>query len=220
MLVNIKTFDAPPICENEVLRYSGCKDADEGVLQLVKSCIAEAKDKLVYKVCFCESDVSVDGDSCEFEGFTVKSRGLAVNLKSSLRAVIFGATVGTELDRLISRYSGVYPSKSVVLHAFGAERIEALCDAFCSWYEAEKGVRLTRRFSPGYGDLSLEVQRDIFRSLECEKRIGLYLSDSLLMIPSKSVTAFSGVAEEGQAEDKISKCSLCKNQNCAYRREI
>ena len=50
----------------------------------------------------------------------------------------------------------------------------------------EKGLYLRPRFSPGYGDFALEYQKDIFRMLECEKRIGITLTEGNLMMPSKS----------------------------------
>jgi cobalamin-dependent methionine synthase I len=78
----------------------------------------------------------------------------------------------------------------------GSERIEALCDALCAeWKEdyASRGFVLRPRFSAGYGDLPLTLQNDIFESLQCSKHIGLTLCDSLLMSPTKSVTAIVGV---------------------------
>ena len=48
------------------------------------------------------------------------------------------------------------------------------------------------RFSPGYGDFPLTAQRDIFAILDCPKRIGLSLNQSLLLSPTKSVTAVIG----------------------------
>jgi len=52
---------------------------------------------------------------------------------------------------------------------------------------------LTRmRFSPGYGDLSLENQKLFFKALELEK-MGMKLTESLMMFPEKSVTAIAGV---------------------------
>ena len=76
----------------------------------------------------------------------------------------------------------------------GMERIEALCDAFCKDLSMEYGA-LTPRFSPGYGDLPLDIQRSVFRFLEPEIKIGLTLSESLIMCPSKSVTAFVGILD-------------------------
>ena len=120
------------------------------------------------------------------------SRDLAKNLDGCEHAVVFCATVGHGIDRLIRKYSVVSPAKAVVLQGLGAERIEALCDLFCAELEAN-GSTTRPRFSPGYGDLSLELQRDIFRLLDCQRQIGVTLGDSLLMSPSKSVTAIIGV---------------------------
>ena len=57
----------------------------------------------------------------------------------------------------------------------------------------EQGFKLHSRFSPGYGDVQLEVQRHFFSLLPCTQRIGLTLTDSLVMAPEKSVTAFIGM---------------------------
>jgi cobalamin-dependent methionine synthase I len=51
---------------------------------------------------------------------------------------------------------------------------------------------MKRRFSPGYSDMSLEMQKKIFKLLKPEN-IGINLSPSCLMIPEKSVTAFVGI---------------------------
>ena len=72
------------------------------------------------------------------------------------------------------------------------------------------------RFSPGYGDLSLEMQRDIFRVLDCPRKIGLTLNESLLMSPSKSVTAIIGISGEEYQQEK-NKCGVCQNSDCAFR---
>ena len=55
------------------------------------------------------------------------------------------------------------------------------------------GKTLAARFSPGYGDLPLEFQREIFRALDVPRRIGVSLGSSCLMSPSKSVTAIVGI---------------------------
>jgi 5-methyltetrahydrofolate--homocysteine methyltransferase len=71
--------------------------------------------------------------------------------------------------------------------------VRELCDEFCKDIKAELNVNLKPRFSPGYGDLDLSCQKDIFKLLDCSKKIGLTLNDSLLMSPTKSVTAFVGI---------------------------
>ena len=83
-----------------------------------------------------------------------------------------------------------------MMQAVGTERIEALCDRFFEDLKTEYG-RIKPRFSPGYADLSLNTQRYIFSLLDCPRRIGIFLNQSLLMSPSKSVTAFVGIVDKG-----------------------
>ena len=184
-----KTYSPPPFCEKEILRYAGCKSADSEISALLKSCIDEVRDKLVYKVCYRTLPVSIDGDYCDFGAFGLCSENLAATLSGCKKVIIFAATIGVEIDRLIAKYGRISPSKAVIIQAIGAERIEALCNTFC----ADIGKDTTPRFSPGYGDLPLDAQRQIFAILDCSRQIGLTLNDSLLMSPTKSVTAFIGI---------------------------
>ncbi|MBQ8003736.1 MAG: Vitamin B12 dependent methionine synthase activation subunit [Oscillospiraceae bacterium] len=163
------------------------------MLELFHSCVDEAEPFLIYKVCYCVLDAKVHNAVCDFGYFSVQSEKLAKNLSGCERVILFAATVGTVLDRLIAKYSRLSPSRAVMLQALGTERVESLCDMFCMDFEIENNTVLKPRFSPGYGDLSLDVQNDIFSVLNCQKNIGIYLNDSLLMSPSKSVTAFAGI---------------------------
>lgn len=185
-----KTYETLPFNKREILRYASCKEADETLIALLESCLEEVRDKLTYKVCYGTFPVTIEGAFCDFGAFQIRSESLAKNLAGCREAVLFAATVGVELDRLIARYSRIAPSKALLFQAIGAERVEALCDAFCQELGATKP-----RFSPGYGDLPLAVQSQLFAVLDCGRRIGLTLNDSLLMSPSKSVTAFVGKNE-------------------------
>ena len=188
--VYTKAYIAPQINKREILRYLGARDDVPEISALVDECIAEAEAALSYKVCFCEVDILRDGDTLALGAVKTSSEALNKNLLGCERAVIFAATVGVSLDRLIARYSVLSPSKAVVFDAIGAERVEALCDEFSTDIASECETR--PRFSPGYGDFPLEAQKDIFALLDCPRKIGLALNESLLMSPSKSVTAIIG----------------------------
>lgn len=191
-VIKLRTFDEPPFDEGEILRYSGCQKGDGETLKLVHSCTLEAAEAFSYKVCYTKVPVAVNGDNCDFGSFCVRSKDLAKNLSGCRTAIVFAATVGFGIDRLITRYTRLSPAKALVFQAFGAERIEALCDAFCGDLEKEYG-HLRPRFSPGYGDVPLGVQKDIFALIDPPRKIGLCLNESLLMAPTKSVTAFVGI---------------------------
>ena len=216
-MISVKNYTEPPICEKEILRYAGCKSSEEELLQLLHDCLEEARPRLNYKVCYIELPVSIAEDVCDFGCMKVQSKDLVKNLQGCEKAILFGATVGVEIDRLIAKYSRISPTKALMFQAIGAERIEALCDAFCEEIENE-----TRpRYSPGYGDVPLTIQQEVFAILNCGKNIGLVLNDSLLMSPSKSVTAFVGVGESqahtANNEHQLNKCAVCNNIDCLYR---
>jgi hypothetical protein len=147
----------------------------------------------------------------------VPSAALARNLAGCKRAILFAATVGLEVDRLIARYSRLQPVKGLMFQAIGTERVEALCDAFCADMDCRMGGGLRRRFSPGYGDLPLELQNNIFRVLDCSKTIGLTLNGSLLMSPTKSVTAIAGIADAPEENHREEKCAGCDKPECMFR---
>ena len=191
--VKTKEYVLPPVCIREVLRYSGCAEVTPDMEALANECAVEAREIFSPKICYGEFPVRMIGDDLDLGFARVSSRDLEKNLDGCDSAVVFCATVGHEIDRLIKKYGVISPAKAVVFQGLGAERIEALCDLFCADMEKERGGSLRPRFSPGYGDLPLEVQKDILTLLEAPKRIGLSLNDSLLMSPTKSVTAFAGI---------------------------
>ena len=215
-VVLTKTYPAPPLCEREILRYAGSPLADHETQNLLKQCLSIAEDKFVYKVCYCRLTVNILEDICDFGAFKVKSLKLSQNLKGCENVIVFGATVGVEIDRLIAKYSRISPAKALMLQAMGAERIEALCDTFCEDIKRDLKTNLKPRFSAGYGDLPLDTQKQIFNLLNCSKHIGLSLNDSLIMSPSKSVTAFVGL-DRNPEKTEANKCELCDSKNCAFR---
>ena len=140
-------------------------------------------------------DLKIKDALCDLGAFQVHSHDLSAHIAGCKRVILFAATIGASIDREIQKNSKLSPHRAYELQGEGAREIEHFCDALCETLAKEQSITLRTRFSPGYGDLSLEVQRDIFRVLEPAKHIGLCLNDSCVMSPSKSVTAFVGVEE-------------------------
>ena len=211
-------YSNAPVNVKEVARYSGAKTADENLKALIGDCYKECeKERAVnYAVCFTVTPVSVNGDETDFSVFTLKSKNLATALRGANSALIFACTIGMGVDRLIKKYSEIDPLRALIFQALGAERVETFIDVFIADYEKTHGVKLSPRFSAGYGDLDLTAQKDIFWLLNPQKHLGLTLNDSLIMSPSKSVTAIAGV--NGACANTEHKCQDCDKTNCAYRR--
>lgn len=220
--VLVKFYDEPEINYSEILRYSGAKETTQCFDALLKECLIELGGALSYKVCFAEIPLSLSGDVLDL-GFTrVKSADLKKNLANCSNFVLFAATVGLNIDRMIARYSRLSPAKALIFQAIGAERIEALVDCFNNEIteNAKKEGKYTKsRFSPGYGDLALDTQKEIFAYLDCPRKIGLTLNSSLLMSPTKSVTGIIGISDSPTCSNK-SSCPACSKKNCEFRRTL
>lgn len=180
----------PPSDIPTVLRYArGIPDA--ATEALLREIVREAESALDPRICYLDCPVTVTGDRVDFGCCQVESRDLAAHLQGYRRAILFAATIGAKADRLLTRFSTLSPAKELLADAYFSERIEALCDRFTARFNDPD-----RRFSPGYGDLPLEFQTVLFRVLDCPRNIGLTLGETLLMIPTKSVTAVIGRKEE------------------------
>ena len=191
--VRTVTVPVPPPNEREIRRYAGCP---EGADELLAVCLAEMQG-LNYRVCYRECAVTDTDKGLDLEFAVTRSADLCKALGGCSKVLLFAATVGQIPDRLIARYERLSPAKALWIQAIGAERVEALCDAFCRQQTAA-GVPLCPRFSPGYGDLPLTFQKAVFAALDCPRQLGITLNDSLLMVPSKSVTALAGIRTNGE----------------------
>lgn len=196
-ILQTRTVKEPDFSINEILRYGRCRDADENVLKLLDECLFEVKGKINCRVAYVVLPLKITAKLCDFSEIKLESEALARNLKGCEKAVIFAVTCGTELDRIISKYGRLSPTKALLFDAIGSERVEAIADGFTAELTKELNLKAKPRFSPGYGDLALNTQKAIFSLLQCEKNLGLYLNESLLMMPCKSVTAIAGLYKNG-----------------------
>ena len=211
------------ISRKEIRRYLGYgkNEGDETVNALIEECVREltaaASPKSISRVYPLEL---LDHDTIDFTVFKTRSRNLSRNLADCEQVILFAATLGAGVDVLLHKYTKLQMSKAVIMQAAAAAMIEEYCDEenrkLKQEYEDRK-LYLRPRFSPGYGDFPLECQRNITTVLETPKRIGIMLTDSLLMTPSKSVTAVMGVSGKPY-RCEIKGCESCVKTDCAYRR--
>lgn len=175
-----------------------------------------------YRITVAEKTVTLHAEN---EDVTFESEGLVRNLTGCCGAVLLAATIGPACDMLVRRASITSAADSAVYQAAGAAAIEAFLDDYNdklkTSYEA-RGLFLRPRFSPGYGDLKLEHQKDWFRLLDITKQIGIELTDSLLMVPTKSVTAIIGIGID-ETKTGCTGCTGCKGCNrhdtCEFSKE-
>lgn len=187
----IKTYERIPVNIGEAMRYSGCRKDVADVHVLMQQCIDELDGSAEFKVCYDIFDIKRTENALSFGLLTTESETVRAALYGCERVVVFGATAGFGYDRAIMKYSKISPLKALLIQGLGAERVESLCDAFCR--DIGREYRIRPRVSPGYGDIPLLIQKDIFQMLDLTKKAGITLNKKMLMTPSKSVTAFFGI---------------------------
>jgi hypothetical protein len=198
----ILTGKIEQVDRKETLRYLGYynhptpeRQSEGDMLEELKTLFDECEDNIIkaqsLKACYDIYDI-VWGQSLNLGFAKVESQALARNLEGCKKIVLFAATAGVGIDRLILKYEKLSPARAVVYQAMGAALIEQWCDKIHLGFQTDLGANKSR-FSCGYGDLPLTLQRDIFAALNVTKNIGITLSDNCFMTPTKSVTAIVGI---------------------------
>jgi len=217
------------INDKEVLRYLGYRgaQADDRVSSLVKEMIELFSANVVPKSVYGIWDFTPDSSPLTIGGMSVKSKNLCEHLEKCGRVALLAATLGTEADTLLRRFSVQDMEKAVIAQAVCAAMIEAYCDSIVDSITAEIESELsqkeepflypTTRFSPGYGDFDIAHQKEILNILNCS-RIALTLTDGYMLIPSKSVTAVIGFSQEKNRAGK--KCEYCADTQCKLREAV
>lgn len=138
--------------------------------------------------------VSICGDLVDLGFCRVESENLAYALASSREAFVFAITLGMGVDRLLARLSKTTVSALFIADAYASAYAEAAADRAQEILDSISKTK--KRFSPGYGDLPLDIQPRILSALNADRLLGITLTDGLLMKPQKSVTAIVGTENE------------------------
>lgn len=182
--------------KNEAFRYMGCKaDCNNDTLEEVyEKCKAEYKKTASYKAVMKKVPVTFKGENTVDLSFCeIQNESLYKNLSGCNSAYVFAVTSGIAVDRLIMRYSKISPAEAMVCDCLASSAIEVWCDRING--RVNELYKTKPRFSPGYGGMSLEYQKDVLSFLDAERKIGITLNGAFMMKPMKSVTAFIGVKE-------------------------
>lgn len=210
------------IKRSEILRYMQYHADNDisDVEELINTCIREFTAAAEYKACYSQFNIDICDDCIDFGFMKVTSSALATNLKGCHEVYAFAATTGIGAERLLNKYNHISPGRAFILDAIGSAAIEAFCDYLNTHLREkteESGHFLRPRFSPGYGDFPIDHQPDLLRVLDTNRKLNLTLTDSFLMVPTKSVTAIIGIADTPNG-CRTRTCEICNQTNCLYRK--
>ena len=207
--------------KKEILRYLGAQEGTEKLDESIARAQREIEAAARFRSTFRLFPICAETDSVTIGQTQIFSRNLCRHLQGCKEAFLFAMTLGPEVDFLIRRYSVSELSFVPVLQACAAAYTEECADQAQLELErlaAERGLYLRPRYSPGYGDFSLEYQRFLFAVLELPKKIGVSLTDSCLMVPFKSITAVIGLSPDPSL-CHVGKCMTCNLPSCPFRME-
>lgn len=205
--------------ENEILLYLGYRgqELDEELLRQITVCqqrIADAaRPGLVYR--------RLPVENGQIKGFPLEGDDIRALLSPCREAILMAATLGSEVERILMRAEVTDMADALIMDSCASTAIENVCDHFEMDLREElktEGLYLTDRFSPGYGDLPISCQGQLCNILQTNRRIGLTVTPSNIMVPRKSVTAIMGISA---AEQPLRKrgCEVCSMfKTCTYRK--
>jgi len=211
------------INKQEVFRYLGIRGkADEKTEELFYECeklLLENINPRYIMSCFdieVSEKVSLLNTTMCLEGESIKA-----HLLECSRVVLFCVTLSASADLLIRQLQISDLAKGVIIDCCASASVEQFCDLIqeklISEYVGE-GQYITSRFSPGYGDLSIEIQAEFLNLLDAPRKIGLSASQNNILMPRKSVTAIVGISDKPQRK-LSSNCDACSmNKTCEFRK--
>ncbi|HKK96271.1 MAG TPA: hypothetical protein VJ916_08175 [Anaerovoracaceae bacterium] len=193
---------------------------DEVTEKKINVLLNDIKSTVIPRYVYNIYDISINSDVISFKDtvLKIKSKDLSDLLKSSPKCIIIACTLGNYVENKLRHFSKYSVSDGLIYDALAAAYIEEFLNDLNN--ELEKDYEhLTMRYSPGYGDLKLEVQPILLNLLHAQKRIGLTATEEYLLIPRKSITAFIGIQNTPWVDAKI-LCDTCKLKDvCELRKE-
>ncbi len=212
------------IDREEAARYLGFHGAkrDDFTDAMMQSCekilLDSVKPKFIHRVLPLQRDTEAwipIGTALRLTG-----QDISTHLAECSNVILLCATLGAEADALTRRLEISDMAKAIVTDSLCNALIEQVCDAAEEEIKASLNFQgYTARFSPGYGDLPLNIQLEFLSAVDAERKIGVTLSSDFLLTPLKTVTAVIGCADHPilYSPGGCAHCSLAST--CQFRKE-
>lgn len=216
--MNVGKIKLTKLNRKDALRYMGYgnREPDRQTTALLDKCERELlrtiDGKYVYRV-FPLAEGQIPDSRFKLEGNSIRN-----HLSGCSEAIFLCATLSDAVDRLIRVKQISSMAEAVVVDALASAAVEQVCDyAENEILQAFPAFEHTWRFGLGYGDFPLAGQSRFLDILDAPKRIGVCVSESLLLTPTKSVTCVIGLGHD-LPRDRVKSCDMCSlGGNCTFR---
>lgn len=184
--------DWPPAWDNKIKRYlqlDGGDEAEKRSKALWQEALVLAEPRAWQQV------ISIEEFFEAFKPHAQASQAVARVLhgcqKVALMAVSLGPQVEERSRELLARHEVFAGFMLDRVGSYLAEKCMSSLDRRVNESLEAQDLHPTRRYSPGYQDFSLEVQK-VFVDLAADTISGLSLTSGNMLLPQKSVTAIKG----------------------------
>jgi hypothetical protein len=218
--------DQIDINRQEVLSNIGYGDEYQPsarILSLVNDYIENYHDFMAPSYSYTIRDIeSIKGNPIAIgDSIILESKVIARLLERCQKIAVFALTIGNQLEEMVAYLAeNGLVLQATVLDAIGSGAAEKLAD-----YVEDRIRRLVNidglvtswRFSPGYCDWEVNQQKMVFQTLNGDSA-GIRLTESLLMIPRKSVSGIIGIGLPNHDIENYNPCHTCNREDCPGRR--
>ncbi|MBP3883847.1 MAG: hypothetical protein J6D54_02760, partial [Olsenella sp.] len=202
----IEGYRIQKIDRAEVLRYLGHtnqelgEELDARLDDAIVRCLELARPRAVTAIFDVGERATLPGGMpvIHLLGCSLKLVGNSMrkHMSGATKVGVMAVTIGMAVERELRRLSLTNGLDQALFDAAATTLVERAADAAEATIVArahELGLFTNARFSPGYGDMPLETQPTLLDTLDARRRLGITLSPSLLMTPTKSITAVVGL---------------------------
>lgn len=153
-----------------------------------------------------------NADKTEIEDNEFTSRVLAKNLEHIERVFPYVLTIGDSLENRARSSESI--AAKLVLEAVGDLALESALEYVQRQIAEQHGLETTSHMGPGQLDWPITQQRELFSILgDVKDTTGVTLTESLMMVPRKSISGFIFPTEE-----TFISCQLCQRSKCPSRK--
>lgn len=213
---------------HEALRYTGYSgqalDGDMSKrLESAKRRVLESADAC-YTFMLTPISENENGVTLDRPEIFLPGAALRRHLRGCAQAVLFCVTLGGSVEMLLRREQLIDRANALLLDACASAAVERCCELACAAIERElcpTGFELTSRFSPGYADLPLSIQRELCAALDTQKKLGVCVHRGAGLTPRKSVTAIAGITSSPERCEPTGcgDCEGCpRRESCQLKR--
>jgi len=192
------------------LRFDPVRAGFESLDELIALAQGLIRPRAVYKVAY----TGAKGErTVEVAGVMFESSILRKNLEAANKVFPYIITVGPELERAASAQGDLL--KQYYLEELANIALESAAGRLGGQLETRYGVSGLANMSPGsLEDWPITEQTKLFSIFgDPERSIGVRLTDSMLMLPRKSISGILFPSEEG-----FVACQLCERERCPGRK--